>query len=703
MSVKTNLLAPRRLARLAGIGLTLLAAALYYFGTPLLDALELKTYDMRLRALHSAPPRTVTIAAIDEQSLAKLGRWPWSRATLAKLVDRLDKAGARVIAFDVFFAEPESLEADRQLARAIGAGRKVVLSTVFLLNREETRHLGTERLEEAKRAIAAQAIETVRQSGAAGTEFPMTEPQGIITNIPVLQRSAAYAGHINVLSDVDGTVRRAPLLYRYDGRYFPSADVQAARAFSGGELVLHAAPYGITGIQIGDRYVPTDEEGRLLVRYRGRPGTFASIPISDILEGRADTALLRDRVVLIGTTAQGIGDIRVTPYSAAFPGVELRASVIENLLEGDVLQRPEWMSLVDIMVIVVLGFALTWLLPRLGVPGGAMLALGSLAAYLLLANYLFQAEGLWLNIVYPTMLVALLFASTTLVRYFSTESEKRHIKAAFQFYVPPAVVEEIAADVGKLRLGGEKRDLTVLFSDIRGFTSMSEALAPEELVKLLNVYFTEMTDRIFDHKGSLDKYIGDAIMAIFGAPIHDAAHPRLACRAALDMIKALEGLQAKWRHDGLPALGIGIGINTGPMIVGNMGSLSRFNYTVIGDAVNLASRIESLNKDYGTSILVSEYTYALVKDEFPSAREIDRVRVRGRAQEVSLYELIPEGRYANLDWLGEFASAYKLLRDGDHARAAEGFEALEARVGDPVSAYHLQACRQPHRRESDKS
>jgi adenylate cyclase len=698
-----RILAPARLARTAGIGLTLVTISLFLFGVSLLDLLELKTYDMRLRALHSAPPRQVTIAAIDERSVAEIGRWPWSRATLAKLTELLERLGARVIAFDVFFPEPESPQADRELARAVGSRRNVVLGTVFLFGREEARHLGPERIEAARRAMAAHAIENVQPSGGAGGEFSMQAPHGILVNIPELQKSAAYAGHINVVPDADGVVRRAPLVIRHDGRYFPSFDVQAARAFLGGQdLVLHTAPYGIVGIEIGGRDVPTDEEGRFLVRYRGRAGTFDTVSIADIFAGRADAALLRDRVVVIGNTAQGIGDVRVTPYGAAFPGVEVRASIIQNLIDGDVLRRPEWMTVVDIALLVALGLALTWLLPRLGVTRGALLALGTAAAYLFVANYLFQAEGLWLNVVYPSILVALLFASTTLVHYFSTESEKRYLKTAFQHYVPPAVVDDIVADADRLRLGGEKRELTVLFSDIRGFTAMSETLTPEDLVKLLNVYFTEMTNKVFEHKGSLDKYIGDAIMAVFGAPLAEPQHAQLACRTALDMIKSLAELKAQWQRDGLPPIDIGIGINTGPMIVGNMGSASRFNYTVVGDAVNLASRIESLNKTYGTSILLSQYTWAQVKDEFPNAREIDRVQVRGRAQYVRLYELIPEGRYASLDWLGEFGNAYALLRDGDRARAAQRFDALHARVGDPVSAYHARVCRAPHRRESDE-
>jgi adenylate cyclase len=701
-----KILAPHRLAKWLGAGLTLAVVALYFTGIALLDLLELKTYDMRLRGLRAAPPQQVAIAAIDEQSLAELGRWPWSRVTLSTLVDRLDQAGARVIAFDAFFPEPESPQADERLARAVGAGRSVVLSTVFLFEPELVRHLRPERLEEARASIEAQAITDVRHRGTA-TDFPMPAPYGALANVPALQRSAAYAGHINVFPDAeDGTLRRVPLVVRYAGRYYPSFDVQAAQALRGGQpLILHTAAYGITGIEIGGRLVATDEYGQALVRYRGPEQTFTTISAADILGGRVDPARLRDRIVLIGATAKGLGDIRVTPYGAAYPGVEVHANVIQDLLEGGPLQRPEWMSVVDVAVLAALGLALTLLLPRLGVRRGALLALGALAGYLLVAHELFQALGLWLNVVYPSLLVAALFVSATLVQYFSAESEKRSLRTAFQYYVPATVIDELVSDTAKLRLGGEKRELTVLFCDIRGFTSISELLAPEELVRFLNIYFTAMTRKVFDHKGSLDKYIGDSIMAVFGAPIAEPRHARLACRAALDMVAALDGLEGEWRRNGLPALEvkIGIGINTGAMIAGNMGSENRFNYTVTGDAVNLASRIESLNKTYGTSILVSEYTYAQAKDELPRAREIDRVQVRGRSQPVGLYELIPEGRHASLDWLEEFAGAYALLREGAHAQAAERFEALHARIADPVSAYHARTCRTPHRRESDWS
>jgi adenylate cyclase len=696
------------LARAVGIAITLCVIALFFadergHNVPLLGQVELKTYDMRLRALESHPPRYVTIAAIDEQSLARLGRWPWSRTTFAALVEKLDQLGARVIAFDLFFPERESPRADAQFARAIRATKKVVLGTVFVDRRDEVRHLGPAALAAARLAIAPQAIADVRWTGEAEATFPMHEPLGVIVNILELQGSAAYVGHIEVDGDRDGVVRRAPLIRRFDGRYFPAFDLQVARAYLDTEVpALEIAPYGIAGLRLGERYVPLDEEGGLLVRHRA-PGSFTAVSIADILEGRADPALLRDRVVLVGNTAIGIGDTRVTPYGRALPGVEVRASIIESLLQGDALQRPEWMMFLDAAAMAAAALLLIVLLPRLGVAGGGVLAAGVLVGYVLLAIYLFRTEGLWLNLVYPTLLVALLFASATLVEYFFAFSEKRYLKRAFAYYVPPAVVDDLVADAGKLQLGGEKRELTVLFSDIRGFTTLSEAMAPEELVKLMNEYFTVMTDKVFEHRGSLDKYIGDAIMAVFGAPVAEPQHAAHACRSALDMVQALRSFRQSLRQRGLPEIDIGVGINTGPMVVGNMGSASRFSYTVVGDAVNLASRIEHLNKDYGTSILLSEYTYLPVKDEFPLAREVDRVRVRGRAQPVRLFELIPAGRYGALDWLDEYRAAYAVMREGDGVRAAGLFGALHARVGDGVSAFHALHCASPQQRRVDET
>jgi len=699
------IVAPARMTRSLGIVITLavcalfLAANLVPFEVPLLDQLELKTYDMRMRALDTPRATHVTIAAVDEPSLARVGRWPWSRAVHAELVRRLDEAGARVIAFDIFFTERESAKADGQLARVLGSTKKAVLSTVFLMNSRDARFLGDSGVQAGLKAIAPQAI-----TEAAGRKpsNQSLETFGVLANIPELQKSALYAGHINVVSDADGIYRRVPLVMIHGDRYFPSSDVQVARAFyADKDIALKLDQYGTESLTLAGREFALDVDGQFLVRFRGKPGlAFDTVSVSDILDRKADASLLRDRVVLIGGTAAALGDIRATPFGAASPGVELRASVIENLIDGQSIYRPDWMPLVDVTLMAIIGLLMVWLLPRFGVSGGGLLAAALLAGYVAFAMHLFRSDGLWLNIVYPALVIVLLFATATLVSYFFTLSEKRYLKVAFQHYVPPAVVEDLVAEAGALRLGGEKRELTVLFSDIRGFTTLSEGMQPEELVKLMNEYFTVMTEKVFAHRGSLDKYIGDAIMAVYGAPVVEDEHPALACRSALDMIRALEVLQQKWQAAGLPKIGIGVGINTGPVVVGNMGSATRFNYTVVGDHVNLASRIESLNKTYGTSILISEYTWQRVKSEFPNTREVDSVKVRGREQPVRLYELFPEGKFG-ADFLAGYREAYAVMGAGDYARSAAMFEKL-AKSGDGVSAFHAQR-RGPDRRRLGES
>jgi adenylate cyclase len=318
-----------------------------------------------------------------------------------------------------------------------------------------------------------------------------------------------------------------------------------------------------------------------------------------------------------------------------------------------------------------------------------------IAAYIGIGFYAFEAWQVWMTLTHPVLLLILLFMSTTVVQYFITERERRQIKSAFQHYVPAKVVEEITQNIEKLKLGGDKRELTVLFSDIRGFTSMAETLSPEELVRLLNSYLTRMTDQVFLHDGLLDKYIGDAIMAVYGAPIHRPDHAALACQTALDMMRELRGLQAQWREEGRPVMDIGIGINTGQMIVGNMGSVNRFDYTVIGDAVNLGSRIESLNKNYGTHILISEFTYQAVRERFAAQlREVDTTQVRGREKPVRLFELIPEGEYPSLDWLADYRRAYRQLGTGEVVTALQTFERLAQDVNDPVSRYHARKAHQ---------
>jgi adenylate cyclase len=675
---------------LLGLAITALVMLLYFTGNPLLDVLELKSYDIRLLNLPKNPPKNeVSIAAIDEKSLARLGRWPWSRDTMARVVERLDQLGAHVIVFDVFFSEAEGA-ADENLRQAILKNGRTVVSMVFLFDKDEVQHVSANQNAAALAAASKHEVAIVRHQGE-GKLPAFVEPDGLIVNLPRIQSAGKYAGHINISPDGDGALRWASLIIPYKGRYFPSGDTQAVRAYGGGApLALNTNQSGIEGIEVAGRLIATDERGRALIRYYGPEQTFTTFSVADLLSNKFDPALVKNRIVIMGATAKGIGDIRVTPYSPAFPGVEVRATVMQNLLRGDFIQRPDWISGLDVVLLFILGVTLSFILPRLRVAPAAGLIAALLAAYVGAGFYLFEAQRVWLNLTYPAFLLVLLFVSTTLVQYFLTDREKRHIKSAFQHYVPAKVVDEITENIEKLKLGGEKRELSVLFSDIRGFTTISETLPPEDLVRLLNTYLTRMTNQVFKHDGLLDKYIGDAIMAVYGAPIHRPDHAVLACETALDMMRELRGLQEEWRHDKRPAIDIGIGINTGTMIVGNMGSVNRFDYTVIGDAVNLGSRIEHLNKEYGTHILLSEFTYEQVRDRFRAVREVDITRIRGRGASVRIYELIPDGEYKNLDWLDDFEKAREHFHAGRAAKAAPIFERLVKAVKDPVSRYYLE-------------
>ena len=721
-SVKTS---PARLTART-IGLVLLGSVLgfYLAGNRLLDGIELQTYDLRmLNRPAPAAEAAVAIVAIDEKSLATLGRWPWSRATLARLVERLDALGARVIAFDVFFSEAENraaleqierleheqhfsgaaspyarvkraLAADSAFGKAIAKSAKVVLPMVFLMSEEEARHQSPAEAARALAAVEEQAVKLIRASPDGRLDFAMPRTAGLIVNLPELNAAARASGHINSLPDPhDGAVRWASLVLRYQGLFFPAADVQAVRLYlNDPAFALHTTNYGVSGLQLGEKFIPTDEYGRALINYRGPARSFPTFSAADVLAGRIDAAPLRGKIVLIGATAQGLGDNRTTPVGTVFPGVEIRANTMQNLIDGDFIRRPAWMFVFDVALMLTLGGLLVALLPRLGVRVSALVTLFLAGGYLLLAVVEFRTQLIWINVVYPALLIVLLYVSSTLMHYFTAEREKRQIKGAFQHYVPVAVVDQILRNIDSLGLGGEKRELTVLFADIRGFTGIAESLSPETLVQLLNDYLTRMTDQVFRHEGLLDKYIGDAILAVYGAPIHHPDHARRACRTALDMVRAARGLQAQWKDQGLPPLDLGIGINTGPMVVGNMGSKTRFDYTVIGDAVNLGSRIEALNKQYGTHILISEFTYNQVKDEFPHTREIDVTTVRGRNEPVRLYELMLAEHYPHLDWLPEFARAYQLFRAGQRTQARTLFKKLAETYGDPVSRYYVERC-----------
>jgi adenylate cyclase len=535
----------------------------------------------------------------------------------------------------------------------------------------------------------ADPVERTRLKEYAGARAPL---------VPIA-RAARSFGFLNAVTDSDGVIRRAALAIQVRGRIYPSLDAMLVATVLGvpaSRIVPVAADDGSTGgaflssVDFGGRLsVPTDSRGLMPIDYHGGDGTFRNVSVADVLDGRARAEDLRGAVVLVGTTAQGTFDQRVTPFSRMTSGVETHANAIETMLSRKFLRRGLVVETLELGALVVLALGLAFVFARVPVGMALPTVLLACGAVWIAGTALFRA-GYDVIVGLPLLLTGSMFVLVTVYRYATEERDKRKLRSAFQLYLNPEVMEEMVRHPERLQLGGEERELSVLFSDIRGFTSISEKLSPKALVHLLNEYLSPMTEIVFDKRGTLDKYIGDALMAFFGAPVPNEHHALHCCEAALEMVEALQRLQARWRMQGakMPDIEIGIGINSGPMVVGNMGSTQRFNYTVIGDNVNLASRLEGLNKEYGTRILVTESVVsAALRSAGPGAlavREIDSVRVKGRHEAVIIFELRGRGAATakDLPLLDGYARGLSLYRRRRFAEARFEFENVAARFPD---------------------
>lgn len=647
--------------------------ALYYWAPEFLKTVEIQLYDVhfQLRGVEQ-PGDGVVIAAIDEKSLTALGRWPWPRSLMGELIRALSAGGAKVIAVDILLSEPEvsgelraatqiserlralgvpgvgvaaspvqrelddvirRADHDGQLAEAIRESGRVVLPIVF--------EVGPDRPglpPEPSGTPYKSALQSFRHYDERGL-YPPPGAKDATPPIPALVEAAQALGHVTMQADQDGTTRWEAVVFEDRGSYYPSLAVQAVR------LALGVEPRGLTldfgrALTVGSRTAPLDPRDRLLINYAGPGGTIRHLSAVDILSGKVSPDALRDRIVFIGATAEGTYDLRVTPTSPVMPGVEKHANVAANILNGRFLRRPVWVELVELAGILLFPPALAWLLPRLR----PVVSLGAVLAVwvgLFAAVHLAFRTGLWLPVVYSSLALGLTFVGITVFRLLTEERQRLWTKRAFQRFVSPEVVERLVENPAALQFGGEVRPLTVLFSDIRDFTGFTERHQPQEVVQMLREYLTRMVDQVLAQQGTLDKFIGDAVMAIFGAPVPLPDHAERACRAALGMIRELETLQARWAAEGREPFRIGIGINTGEMVVGNLGSEQLFDYTVVGDGVNLGARLESLNKEYKTTlpIIISESTYLAAKDVL-DVRRLGEVRVKGKSQAVVVYELL---------------------------------------------------------------
>ena len=660
-----------------------------------MSILELKTLDARFLSRGKIPTSNqVVLVTIDEKSLDELGRWPWPRVRMAQVLDALVKAEVKVVGFDIVWAEPDEnsqlkvlteikqkltelkvanpnleryiaealqeADSDRILADSLARSQRAVLGYFFHFSPRES---SGGQQGPAKEMPPLTSFTLVKFTSEEAARVPVFEAVHAEVNIPVISQAAEGAGYFNIFPDPDGTVRWAPLVIKYQDRFYCSLSLAVLQKFQDNPpLALRIAEYGVDQVRLGKVSIPANEEGRLLINYRGPQKTFPHYSATDVIHGRVPEKAFQGKIALVGATAIGIYDMRVTPFEHVYPGLEIHANVIDSILQNQFLYRPNWVTLVDILVIAVVGLILGGLLPRFKAHWGALVGGALFLSVLALGQYLFETQGVWMNLTYPSLNLIFIYLGVTGYRYMTEEKEKKRVRGAFQYYLTASVVEEMLRNPDKLKLGGEKKDLTVLFSDIRGFTSISERMTPDGLVKFLNEYLTKMTDVVFKYDGLLDKYIGDAVMAVWGAPLDQPDHARRACLTALDMLDELHRLQKKWSAEGLPVLNIGIGVNAGPMVVGNMGSDRRFNYTVMGDSVNTGSRLEGLNKVYGTNIIVSQTTLEKVQEEF-IARELDLVRVKGKGQPVKIFELLSLVKTASTD--------QRALADGFHAALAE--------------------------------
>lgn len=680
---RTTGLLPRQSLRIAFGFSVVLVLALYsarQIELQFLDQIEALLYDVRVRwTMPNTGDDRVVIIDLDERSLAAEGRWPWGRNKMAELSARLrDDYGAAVVGFDVVFAEPDrssGLESLRVLQqtrlKGISEFGRALEDLVPLLDHDArfARELARGKTVLGYYFTGADDTGTRHRSGALPApvfardalerrDNAFVHAAGYGANLAVFQAAAWATGHFNPAYDLDGVSRRVPLLIRYNGDGYEAFSLAVARAYLNVSRIVAEPPAtakeyaAIESLRIGAYRIPVDENVTALIPYRGKKGSFRYVSATDALRGKLPKGALRGKIVLVGTTAPGLLDLRSTPVSNVFPGVEINANVISGILNRDIKQRPAYLMGMEVVTVLVLGIMLSIVLPLVG-PIRAAAVAGAVATAIVAGNL---AAWQYLDLVLPVtstlLLVALIFGINSSYGFFVETRAKRTMTRRFGQYVPPELVDELSRHPESWTMEGESRVMTILFSDVRDFTRFSEGLDPKQLSQMMNEYLTAMTQIIHRHRGTIDKYIGDAIMAFWGAPLPDSEHARHALAAAMEMQAVLPELNRKFSARQWPALRVGIGINTGMVSVGNMGSDFRRAYTVMGDAVNLASRLEALGKEYGVPIIVGEATQVEVPELL--YRELDRVCVKGKVEPVTIFEPViarAAQRYLDLEKL----------------------------------------------------
>jgi len=686
-----------------GIGLTLAVAALYLADPGWLRFQSLKLYDeLADRYRPHAASGLPVVVDIDEKSLAEYGQWPWPRYRVGLLLAHLRRAGVKAVGLDMLFAE-----ADRTSPR-------VLTSQLFRDLKVEVSLAGLPESLSDYDKVLADVLRTgpfalgyffeFVPGGPAGAPCPLP-PLGVTVlgppdamplakaltradhaacPLPALLTAAPAAGYFNIVPDPDGILRRMPLILGYGDGVYPSlALATVMQAYGVKNIVARTTSAGLSSLvlqspALGERVAAVDPAGRLLLNYRGAGGSFPHISAADILAGRTPTLALAGKIVFIGTSAAALNDLRATPLDRAMPGVEVHATVVDMLLAGDSLHRPDWAPAAEFLGILAMGLIAAALM-TLARPSVMVLPFLGLGAGVWYGAAALLARGVVVSPLCVLLVLAVVFVALTFLKFWREERQKRFIHGAFARYVSPAVVSRIVSGRDALTLSGEEREITILFSDVRGFTTLAEALTPTQVVELLQAYFTPMTAIITEQLGTLDKFIGDAIMAFWNAPLDVPDHRTRAVAAALAMQAQLRLLNQDFEKTFGQTVQAGVGLHCGVVRVGNFGSRDLFAYTVIGDAVNLCSRLEGLTKFYGLSLLVTDSLLPAAEAGF-RFQEIDRVRVKGKTEPVTIHTAYTPEEYAlRAAEIAAADAARTLYTAGDFAAAAAAYDRLRDR------------------------
>jgi adenylate cyclase len=623
-----------------------------------LEELRLRTFDFfQILWPRQQNSRPVAIVDIDEASLKSVGQWPWPRTVLADLVTHITQAGAAAIGFDVIFAEPDRMSpaVAEQSFRGIDADTRAKLDSLPSNDAVLADAIRNSRVVVGEAGTATSTPtppgEATLQTGFAirgpdPAPYLVTFP-GILRNVPQIEEAAAGRGLISINPEHDGIIRRVPVIMEVQGALVPSLSMEMLRVVTHSSAILvRVNNAGVASVAVPGLEVPTDRNGQLWVHFNKHdPARYVSA--KDVLQGTVAPDRLRGRLVIIGTSAIGLLDVKTTPVEAAMPGVEVHAEILESVLTKSLLVSPNYAIGAELTVAVLFGLAIIVAAPMLSATVVVLLGAFLIAGLIGLSLYLFVEHGLLIDFTYPLISSWLIYLVLTFVNYFREQKQRQQIRSAFGFYLSPHMVEQLARSPDRLVLGGEERRMTILFSDVRGFTTISEHYKddPQGLTRLMNRFLTPLTNAIIERKGTIDKYIGDAIMAFWNAPVDDAEQEANACDAALEMQTRAAALNEELKREAdanggvyMP-LKIGIGLNTGPCVVGNMGSDFRFNYSVLGDTVNVASRLEARTKDYRLPLVIGSRTAEKAKEKF-ATMEIDLIQVKGKKQPEAVFTVL---------------------------------------------------------------